>query len=89
MAAKKEKCQLHKANGLEAWCTRDECIYWRLIDAQDEGISNREACGLQHFGILERLEPDMAEWLLQVKKQLESSDPVTEKSRITFRRREM
>lgn len=88
METKKERCKLHETSGLEAWCTRDECIFWRLIEAQDENVSNAAGCGLQHFKVLDEIEPKMAGWLLEVKKQLEESDPVTEISRITFRRRE-
>lgn len=88
MAPGREKCRLHHANNLEEWCSRENCIFWRLLEAQDENVSNVDGCGLQHFGIIEDLEPEMASWLLQVKKQLEDTDPATEKARITFKRRE-
>lgn len=83
-----DKCRLHEANNLEAWCTRDQCIFWRLIESQDEEISNSVGCGLQHFNMIDSMDPEMARWLLEVKKQLENTDPLSEKSRITFRRRE-
>lgn len=89
----KEKCHLHEANGLEAWCSRESCIYWRLlepldVDADSIGISNDEGCGLQHYRIVENLSPEMAQWLLSMKKRLENTSPELEKARITFRRRE-
>ncbi len=84
----KEKCSLHLANGIEEWCTRDSCIYWRLLETQDIDIGNDVGCGLQHFKIIENLSPEMARWLLTMKKRLENTTPEAEKSRITFRRRE-
>jgi hypothetical protein len=84
----KEKCELHHAGGLEEWCTRQSCIFWRLIEAQDEEESNKTGCGLQHFRVIETLKPDMAEWLLNLKKQLENTNPDKEVARITFKRRE-
>ncbi|MHB0914111.1 MAG: hypothetical protein ACYC5A_03720 [Thermoleophilia bacterium] len=85
---KRERCELHHANSLDAWCTREVCIYWRLLQAQDEDISSSEGCGLQHFSIIENLSPEMAKWLLDIKSQLENTNPDLEKSRITFKRRE-
>lgn len=84
----KEKCHLHQAQGLEAWCTRDKCIYWRLLESQDVEISNEVACGIRHFGILENVSPEMAQWLLAMKKNLENVTPEAAKARINFRRRE-
>lgn len=85
---KRERCELHQASGFDAWCTRDVCIYWRLLQAQDEELSNADGCGLQHFNMIESLSPEMAKWLLNIKVQLENTNPDLEKSRITFRRRE-
>lgn len=84
----KEMCHLHKAKGLDAWCTRDKCIYWRLLEAQDVDITNEIACGVRHFGILENVSPEMAEWLLSMKRNLENVTPEVAKARINFRRRE-
>lgn len=85
---KRERCELHQASGFDAWCTRDVCIYWRLLQPQDEELSNADGCGLQHFNMIESLSPEMAKWLLNIKFQLENTNPDLEKSRITFRRRE-
>lgn len=84
----RERCKLHQARGLEAWCTRDRCIYWRLLEAQDVDMSNEQACGLQHYKITENLSTGMADWLLEMKKRLENTTPEAGKSRITFKRRE-
>lgn len=83
----KDECQLYSANGLEAWCTCESCIYWRLLEPQDIE-SGRKGCGLQHYGIVDNITPDMARWLLEMKKRLENTTPEAAKSRITFRRRE-
>ncbi len=83
-----EKCMLQKLNGLEAWCTREKCIFWRLLDAQDIEVSNEEACGLQHFGIIDKIDPGTAAWLLNVKNRLDNTTPEAGKARINFRRRE-
>lgn len=83
-----EPCRLHEAQGLEAWCSRDKCIYWRLIDSQDLEISNEKGCGLQFYEMLDTLSPEMAEWLLKMKKRLENTTPEAGKSRITFKHRE-
>ena len=85
---REEKCRLHLANGIEAWCTRNSCIYWRLLETQEIDIGNEVGCGLQHFKIIEDLSPEMAKWLLAMKKRLENTTPEAGKSRITFRRRE-
>lgn len=84
----REKCKLHKAQDLDAWCTRERCIYWRLLESQDVDLSNDQGCGLQHYKILEQLKPEMADWLLEMKKRLENTTPEAGKSRITFTRRE-
>lgn len=84
----REKCHLHQAQCLEVWCTRDSCIYWRLLEPQEVGISIKKGCGLQHFGVLDDLSPEMAAWLLTMKKRLENMTPESAKARITFRRRE-
>ncbi|MBI5870583.1 MAG: hypothetical protein HZB44_06455 [Actinobacteria bacterium] len=84
----REPCRLHKAQGLEAWCSRDKCIYWRLIESQDLDMSNEQGCGLQFYQMLDTLSPEMAEWLLKMKNRLENTTPEAGKSRITFKRRE-
>jgi hypothetical protein len=83
-----EPCRLHEANGLEAWCSREQCIYWRLLEVQDIEISNEYGCGLQFFQMIEGLSPEMAEWMLKMKKRLENTTPEAGKSRITFKIRE-
>jgi hypothetical protein len=85
---KKEKCELNRVNGVEEWCTRESCVFWRLIEAQDEEVSNTVGCGLQHFLVFKDLMPEMADWLLERKKQLENTNPDQEIARITFKRRE-
>ncbi|MHB8792331.1 MAG: hypothetical protein ACYC6O_03195 [Thermoleophilia bacterium] len=84
----REPCRLHKAQGLEAWCSRDNCIFWRLIEVQDLDMSNELGCGLQFYELLDSLTPEMAEWLLKMKQRLENTTPEAGKSRITFKRRE-
>lgn len=84
----REPCRLHKAQGLEAWCSRDKCIYWRLIEPQDLEASNKLGCGLQFYQMLDTLSPEMADWLLKMKSRLENTTPEAGKSRITFKRRE-
>lgn len=88
MKSCQDKCKLHGANGIEAWCTRDSCIYWRLLKTQEVDVSNDIGCGLEHYKIIGGLTPEMAEWLLSMKKRLENTTPKAGKSRITFRRRE-
>jgi hypothetical protein len=90
----REPCKLQKARGIDAWCTREECIYWRLLEPQDvdglevKHISNSMGCGLQHYDIISGLTPEMADWLLSMKKRLENTTPESAKARITFRHRE-
>jgi hypothetical protein len=86
--SKKERCRLQEANGIEAWCTRDKCIYWRLLEAQEVDVSNEQGCGLKHFGVFERLDKEMAQWLLTMKRRLENTTPEFGRARINFRRRE-
>jgi hypothetical protein len=84
----KEPCLLQKARGIEAWCSRESCIYWRLLEPQDVEMSNEKGCGLQHYGIVGDITPEIAEWLTDMKKRLENTTPDAAKARITFRRRE-
>jgi hypothetical protein len=51
-------------------------------------MSNEQGCGLQFYEMLDTLSPEMAEWLLKMKKRLENTTPEAGKSRITFKRRE-
>lgn len=88
IATKREPCRLHEAQGLEAWCSRDKCIYWRLLEVHDLEMSNEQGCGLQFYEMMEGLSPDMADWLLKMKKRLENTTPEAGKSRITFKLRE-
>lgn len=83
-----ERCRLCSHQGTDEWCTREKCVYWRLLEAQDEDLSNVEGCGLQFFNVLEDLTPEMGEWLLSMKRKLENTSPDVEKARINFRRRE-
>lgn len=85
----KEKCHLKACQCIDGWCTRDRCIYWRLLDPQEvDAASNEEGCGLRFFGVVDDLEPETVKWLLEMKEKLENTDPAQEKARITFRRRE-
>jgi len=84
----RERCELNAARGIDAWCTRESCIYWRLLQAQDVEVSNVQGCGLQHYSVLNDVTPEMADWLLKMKKRLENTTPESGKSRITFRHRE-
>ena len=84
----REKCKLQESLGIEAWCSREKCIYWRLLEAQDIEASNDAGCGLEHYGIVNRVDNATAEWLLSMKKRLENITPEYGKSRISFRRTE-
>lgn len=83
----KERCRLQKVLGIDAWCTKESCIYWRLLSPQDIKISDSEGCGLSYNDLFRQLSPDMAEWLLTIKTRLENTDPEVAKSRINFRER--
>jgi hypothetical protein len=86
--AGRERCRLKHSVSIEAWCSREKCIFWRLVEAQDADISNRKGCGLQYFDFLDGMEPELARWLAEVKDRLEAAAPEEGKSRITFRYRE-
>lgn len=81
-------CMLHKVNGLDEWCASEECVFWRFIDAQDAHISSRIGCGLQYHELVGGLSDREAEWLLAMKKRLQSASPKEGRARILFRRRE-
>lgn len=83
-----EQCNLTRVLGIKAWCTKNSCIYWRLLEPQDIETKAEEGCGLQHNGFLETLSPQMAKWLLDIKRRLENTSPQAAKSRITFHRRQ-
>lgn len=84
----REKCHLCAKQGINEWCSRDRCVFWRLLETQDEDLSNMEGCGLSFFELLDELTPETAEWLLGMKRRLENTRPSEEKARINFRRRE-
>ena len=81
-------CMLHRANGLDEWCSSVECVFWRFIDAQDARISSRIGCGLQYHQLVSGLSARDAEWLLEMKKRLEHASPAGGRTRIFFHRRE-
>lgn len=83
-----EICMLHKVNGLDEWCSRHECIFWRFIEAQDVRVISRIGCGLQYHERIEGLSEEGAEWLLVMKKRLGNSSPASGRARILFYRRE-
>ena len=83
-----EKCRLNEANGLDEWCTRQSCIFWRLLEPQDIKTSNKEGCGLVRNGYLEVVPEKISNWLLRAKSMLEDTTPTVGKSRIIFKRRE-
>lgn len=81
------QCNLQEVLGIQAWCTRESCIYFRLLEPQDINLGEDETCGLLHNGLLNTLSPEMAEWLVEIKERLENTSPQAAKSRITFHRR--
>lgn len=85
---KQEKCHILNSQGLEAWCTREKCIYWRLLEPQDLDVSNEHGCGLKHFDIVTSIDSETASWLIEMKERLEDTTPEVGKARITFRHRE-
>lgn len=87
-AKQPEICMLHQANGLKEWCTREECVFWRFIEAQDASVVSRVGCGLQYHDRIEGLSGESADWLLSMKKRLRSTSPKSGRARILFRRRE-
>ena len=85
---KKDLCRLSEVNSVKAWCSRDKCIYWRLLESQDIGSEDEVGCGIQHFGLIDGLDQETAAWMLSMKRRLENITPETAKARISFRRRE-
>lgn len=84
----KDLCRLSEVNGIEAWCTREKCIYWRLLVSQDIESEQEVGCGIQHFDLIDGLDPETAAWMLSMKRRLENITPEIAKARISFRRRE-
>ncbi len=66
------ECKLRRANGIEGVaCDEHTCVYWRVLEHLDLGMEPAEGCAIQHFGLLDGGDSDLAAWLLSVKARVE------------------
>jgi hypothetical protein len=65
-----EICNLKQANGIDhERCEGESCVFWRAVDYL--GQPTGTGCAVRHYELLGQ--EGMAEWLLSVKKRVESS----------------
>lgn len=66
------ECELRKAIDVDGVsCDEGECMYWRVIEHLDLGVSYSEGCAVQYFGLLGDGNRELAAWLLSVKERVE------------------
>ncbi len=67
-------CRLRCANGVDgAPCDEGACTYWRVLEHLDRGaVPAPTGCAIQHFGLLDGGDHELAAWLLSVKERVES-----------------
>ncbi len=74
-----ECCDLREANGIQAACDGEDCIYWRAVGHL--GLSAEEAgCAIREFRMLEGADSELVVWLLSVKERLADEDDCRQRS---------
>lgn len=76
-----EKCELKAEHGIDALCDGDVCLYWRAVEHLGGDLAST-GCAVQALALLEK-DPEVAEWLLTVKKRVEAQSECGDLSQAT------
>jgi hypothetical protein len=63
---------LEVATGEEHDCDGGECVYWRVLEHIGEDAGSRAGCAIGHFELLADRNPEVAAWLLSVKRRMDA-----------------
>ena len=70
-----DRCGLRwAANGESVPCDGETCMYWRVLDHVGVEMPDQTGCAVRYFGVLRDGRPEVAEWLLSVKRRVEALD---------------
>ena len=70
-----DRCGLRwAADGESVPCDGESCMYWRVLDAVGVEKPDEVGCAVRYFGVLRDGRPEVADWLLSVKKRVEALD---------------
>jgi hypothetical protein len=59
------------ATGKKHECDGQECVYWRVLEHVGEDGAPRIGCAIGHFELLADKNPEVAVWLLSVKRRVD------------------
>jgi hypothetical protein len=51
-------------------CDGEDCVYWRVLEHVDAVVADRSGCAIKHFEVLADRNPEVAVWLLSVKRRV-------------------
>ena len=64
------RCELDAANGVEAHCQEEECVFWRVTGHLDL-VETASGCAIQYFELLGESGDEVALWLRSVRDRLD------------------
>jgi hypothetical protein len=65
-------CDLREvASGAGHDCDGRDCVYWRVLEHVGEGDDRTTGCAIGHFDMLADRNPEVAVWLLSVKRRMD------------------
>jgi hypothetical protein len=65
-------CDLRElAIGSRDECDGTDCVYWRVLEHVGESDVEKTGCAIGHFEILADKNPEVAVWLLSVKRRVD------------------
>jgi hypothetical protein len=65
-------CDLREVvSGARDDCDGNDCVYWRALEHVDIGTSDRSGCAISNFEMLADKNPEVAVWLLSVKRRMD------------------
>ena len=53
-------------------CDGQDCVYWRVLAHVGEGGGTESGCAIGHFEMLADRSPEVAVWLLSVKRRMDA-----------------
>jgi hypothetical protein len=65
-------CDLREVvSGARDDCDGNDCVYWRALEHVDVGTADRSGCAISSFEMLADKNPEVAVWLLSVKRRMD------------------
>jgi hypothetical protein len=71
----RDRCGLlWAASGESEPCRGEACMYWRVLEAVGVEKPDETGCAVRYFALLRDGRPEVADWLLSVKRRVEALD---------------